>query len=68
MIKSVFPQLINNNDDRVGQAKNCMHEIRLKPATAPIKHRVRRLPVHLRDELKVCIDTMLASGIIRQSK
>ena len=35
MIKSVFPQLINNKDDRVDKAKNYMHEICLKPATAP---------------------------------
>ena len=68
MIKEVFPQLLNKEDYKVGQAKNCTHEIRLKPGTTPIKHRVRRVPVHLRDELKACIDSMLERGIIRPSK
>ena len=68
MIKEVFPQLLNKEDDKVGQAKNCTYEIRLKPETTPIKHWVRRVPVHLRDELKVCIYSILEKGIIMPSK
>ena len=64
MIKGVFPQLLNVKDGKVGQAKNCAHEIYLKS----VKHRARRVPVYLRDELKVNIDSMLARGIIRPSK
>ena len=67
MIKGV-PQLLNVKDGKVGKAKNCAHEIHLKPRTITVKHRVRRIPVHLRDELKASIDTMLGSGIIRRSK
>ena len=65
MIKGLFPQLLTV---KVGQAKNCAHKIHLKPGTVPVKHRVRRVPVHPRDELKASIDSMLARGIIRPSK
>ena len=68
MIKGVFPQLLNVKDGKVGQAKNCAYEIHLKPGTVPVKQRVRRVPVHQRDELIASIAKMLASGIIRQSK
>ena len=68
MIKSVFPHLLNSSEHKVGQAKNCVHEIHLKPGSAPVKHRVRRVPVHLREELKKNIESMLSRGIIRPSK
>ena len=68
MIKNVFPQLLNSGDHKVGQARNCTHEVYLKPGTVPVKHRVRRVPVHLCEELKKIIDSMLARGIIRPSK
>ena len=68
MIKSVFPHLLNSGEHKVGQAKNCVHEIHLKPGSAPVKHRVRRVPVHLREELKKNIESMLSRGIIRPSK
>ena len=48
IIKSVFPQLLNVGENRVGQEKNFAHEIHLEPGTIPVKHRVRRVPVHLR--------------------
>ena len=47
-IKGVFPPLLNFKDGKVGQAKNCAHETHLTPGTVPVK----RVPVHIRDELK----------------
>ena len=67
MIKSVFPQLMADENDEVGLALNCIHEINLKPGTKPVKQKVRRVPVNLRAELKKSIDSMLALGIIRHS-
>ena len=46
MIKGAFPQLSNVKDCKVGQAKNCAHEIYLKPGTVPVKHRAIRVTVH----------------------
>ena len=40
MIKGVFPQLLNCKDGKVGQAKNCIHEIHLKPGTIPVKQSI----------------------------
>ena len=68
MIKGVFPQLLNGKDVKVSQVKNCAHEIHLKPGTIPVKNRSRRVSVHLREELKASLDSMLARGIIRPSK
>ena len=68
MIRNVFPRLLYSGDHKVGKARNCRHEIYQKPGTVPVKHRVRRVPVHLREELKKSIDSMLARGIIRQSQ
>ena len=59
MIKSVFPQLLAEENSQVGLALNCVHEINLNPGTKPIKKKVRRVPVNLRDELKKSIDSML---------
>ena len=67
MIKSVFPQLLAEENSQVGLALNCVHEINLKPGTKPIKQKFRRDPVNLRDELKKSIDSMLERGIIRHS-
>ena len=60
MIKGVFPRLLNVKDGKVVQAKNYAHEFHLKLGKVPVKHRVRRVPVHLRGELKASIDSMLA--------
>ena len=65
MIKGIFPLLIAGDNGEVGLALNCVHEINLKPGTKPVKQRVRRVPVNLRDELKKSIDSMLERGIIR---
>ena len=68
MIRGQFPQLLNKKDGSVGQATNRVNEIRLKSVTAPVKYRVRLVPVQLRYELKVCNDSRLARSIIRTSK
>ena len=67
MIKSVFPQFLAQENSQVGLALNCVHEINLKPGTKPIKQKVKRVPVNLRDELKKSIDSMLKRCIIRHS-
>ena len=61
-------ELLNKKDGSVGQATNCEHEISLKPGTAPVKYRIRLVPVQLRYEFKVCNDSSLARSIIRTSK
>ena len=35
IIKGVFPQFINVKDGKGGQAKNCAHEIHLRPRKDP---------------------------------
>ena len=41
MIKSVFPQLMADENGEVGLALNCVHEINLKPGKRPVKQKVR---------------------------
>ena len=43
MVKQVFPQTIATEDTPVGTATTCVHEIHLKPATRPIKQRIRQV-------------------------
>ena len=42
IIKSVFPQLLAEENSQVSLALNCVHEINLNPGTKPIKQKVRR--------------------------
>ncbi|KAJ1137881.1 hypothetical protein NDU88_004277 [Pleurodeles waltl] len=39
-------------DERLGELKSYVHKIVLQEGTVPVKHKVRRVPVVVREELK----------------
>ena len=67
MIKGVLPKLLNSKYGKVGQAKNCAHEINLKLGTTFHKKWSKACAGSF-TRRTVSIDSMLARGIIRPSK
>lgn len=50
----------------VGALKGYLHKIKVKPNSIPVVHKARNLPFTIRDEVKVQLEKLLASGIIER--
>jgi hypothetical protein len=62
-----YPDLIASTEDPIGVVTRCEHEIKLKADAKPFKEKVRRVPVHLKEEFEKDLDRMIERGVISPS-